>query len=215
MTENRQTGLYLVAKRALDIVGSLIALIVGSPVLLLIAAAVKLDSPGPALYRGPRVGRGRETFTVFKFRTMFHGVDDAPHREYVKQLLRAGHAAESTAGMYKLTDDARVTRVGAVLRKWSLDEVPQLINVFRGEMSLVGPRPEVPYVLDEYEPEDFRRFDVLPGITGLWQVEGRARLSPRAMLQLDVEYANSCTLWGDILLLVKTIPAVIARIGSG
>jgi lipopolysaccharide/colanic/teichoic acid biosynthesis glycosyltransferase len=204
---------YPYAKRALDLIGACTLLAMSGIFLIAIAIAVKLDSPGPALYRGRRVGRNRELFDVFKFRTMQHNASDEPHRRFVQHLLRSD--TSSTDGeMYKLTDDERITRVGRLLRRWSIDELPQLLNVVRGEMSLVGPRPEVPYALDGYRPEDFRRFDVLPGMTGLWQVCGRGNLSPRQMLDLDREYAEAPSLSLDLRLLLRTAPAVLSRIGS-
>jgi lipopolysaccharide/colanic/teichoic acid biosynthesis glycosyltransferase len=212
VTTNRQRGLYLVIKRLTDVLGAAVLLVLLAPLYVVVAAAIKLDSPGPVLYRGRRVGKDRAEFFVMKFRTMYDGVPDDRHRDFVKNLLREGATGPGT--MYKLVDDDRVTRVGRLLRRWSIDEIPQLLNVIRGEMSLVGPRPEVPYVLDDYADDDFKRFDVLPGMTGLWQVEGRANLSPRDMLDLDRRYAETCTLRLDVLLLIRTIPAVIARVGS-
>jgi lipopolysaccharide/colanic/teichoic acid biosynthesis glycosyltransferase len=207
------SGWYPYAKRVLDLIGGSVLLAASGIFLIAVGIAVRLDSPGPALYRGPRVGRNRELFDVFKFRTMQHNASDEPHRRFVQHLLRSD--TSSTDGeMYKLTDDERITRVGRLLRRWSIDELPQLLNVVRGEMSLVGPRPEVPYALDGYRPEDFRRFEVPPGMTGLWQVRGRGNLSPRQMLELDLEYVNGRSLMLDLRLLLRTAPAVLSRIGS-
>ena len=206
---SRQTGPYGVTKRVLDVVGSVLALVVLSPVLVLIGIAIRLDSAGPAIYRGPRVGRGQRLFTILKFRSMQNDADDAPHKAFVQQLLRA--PAGDVPEMYKLVDDPRVTRVGAFLRRTSLDELPQLINVVRGDMSLVGPRPEVPYALEAYDPEDHVRFEVLPGMTGLWQVSGRAQLSPREMLELDRRYVEECSFAMDVAILFRTIPSLLQR----
>jgi lipopolysaccharide/colanic/teichoic acid biosynthesis glycosyltransferase len=203
---------YSVCKRAVDIAGSIVLLVSLLPVLVVCAIAIKFDSPGPVLYRGSRVGRNRRVFTAYKFRSMRADADNTAHLEYLRHSL--GSNVEPNGDLYKLVDDDRVTRVGRVLRRWSLDEVPQLLNVLRGQMSLVGPRPEVPYVLDVYEPWQFKRFDVLPGLTGLWQVSGRARLSPRDMLELDCRYAERRSLLLDTEILVRTIPAVVGRIGS-
>jgi lipopolysaccharide/colanic/teichoic acid biosynthesis glycosyltransferase len=205
--------LYPVLKRTYDIIGSLVAIIVLSPLLLACAIAVKLDSPGPVLYRASRLGRRREPFTEYKFRSMRHDTDDTAHAEYLRRSLTSAEAP-ADGDLFKLVNDDRVTRVGRFLRAWSIDELPQLFNVLRGEMSLVGPRPEVPYALDVYEPWQHRRFDVLPGLTGLWQISGRAKLSPREMLQLDCLYADECSLKLDTKILLRTIPAVVTRMGS-
>jgi lipopolysaccharide/colanic/teichoic acid biosynthesis glycosyltransferase len=207
---SRQTGAYLAVKRALDVTLSLLALAVGWPVLVAIALAIRIDSNGPSLYRGPRVGRGERIFTILKFRSMYKDADDAPHKAFVQSLLRS-KPGEAQPDIYKLADDPRVTRVGRFLRRSSLDELPQLVNVIRGEMSLVGPRPEVPYALEAYEPPDRARFGVLPGITGLWQVSGRAQLSPREMLELDRRYVAECSIWLDLAILMRTIPALLRR----
>lgn len=205
---------YSTCKRTLDVVGSVLLLVLVSPLLFACAIAIKLDSSGPVFYRGPRVGRDRRSFTAYKFRSMRNDADDTAHLEYLRRSLRGDVSPAPGSELYKLVDDDRVTRVGRVLRRWSVDELPQLFNVVRGEMSLVGPRPEVPYVLDAYEAWQFKRFDVLPGMTGLWQVSGRATLSPREMLALDCRYADERSLRLDTQILLRTIPAVVGRIGS-
>jgi lipopolysaccharide/colanic/teichoic acid biosynthesis glycosyltransferase len=200
-------------KRLIDVVGAGVLLVVFSPLLAACAIAIKLDSPGPVFYRGTRVGRGGKTFRSHKFRSMRTDADDAVHREYIVRALTDG-AVLVGEQMYKLVDDDRVTRVGAFLRRWSLDELPQLLDVLHGDMSLVGPRPEVPYAVDHYEPHHMKRFDVLPGLTGLWQVSGRATLSPHDMLELDVRYATERSMLLDLNILLRTPLAVLRRVGS-
>ena len=143
---------------------------------------------------------------------MLVNADASVHAEYLRDLLSG--RAEATDGIYKIPRDPRITRIGGFLRKSSIDEFPQLVNVLRGEMSLVGPRPEVPYALADYEPWMFRRFEVQPGMTGLWQVSGRGELSVRDMLRLDVEYAERCDIGLDVGILVRTIPAVLRTTGA-
>jgi lipopolysaccharide/colanic/teichoic acid biosynthesis glycosyltransferase len=173
-----------------------------SPVLAVVAVLIKRDSPGPVLFRQVRYGRRVRPFTVLKFRTMTTGSSPAVHRAYIASLARGGSPAGE--GLHKLTDDVRVTRVGRVLRATSADELPQLINVLLGQMSVVGPRPAIDYELEHYEPEHFARFDVKPGLTGLWQVSGRSRLGFREMLDLDVEYARRCGPRLDLRILLRT-----------
>ena len=209
----RSRPAYTASKRVVDSVAAIVLLVLLVPVFLLVALAVVVDSGWPILYRGERIGRGARTFTVFKFRSMRANADPSLHREYLRELL-AGKVASSN-GLYKVPSDPRITRVGAFLRKSSLDELPQLVNVIRGEMSLVGPRPEVPYALADYEPWMYRRFEVTPGITGLWQVSGRGRIGVRDMLRLDVQYADECGFAADLAILAKTIPAVLHGAGAG
>lgn len=205
--------LYLTAKRALDVSVAAIGLVVGLPGLVLIALAVR-RTPGPVLFRQTRVGRGGRTFRMLKFRTMHAGTDDRVHRDYVTRLLREeSPPAGRVRGLYKLEDDRRVTRVGAWLRRTSLDELPQLWNVLRGEMSLVGPRPALPYEVELYEPPHRERLTVRPGITGLWQVSGRSQLSMRQALDLDVEYVRRRGLGLDLWILARTVPVVLSMRG--
>lgn len=201
------------AKRLLDLIVGLPALVILLPVFAAVALLVKLDSPGPVLFRTTRIGRGGEPFTLYKFRTMYAGASQERHRSYVKQLMRSDATGDGD-GIFKLEHDPRVTRVGRGLRMTSVDELPQLLNVVRGEMSLVGPRPDVPYAVEEYEPRHHRRFDVLPGMTGLWQVSGRGELSPRAMLELDLAYVERRSLALDLRILAATVPAVVRKVGS-
>jgi lipopolysaccharide/colanic/teichoic acid biosynthesis glycosyltransferase len=201
------------AKRAVDVVGAALLMVVLAPLALLIAAAIRLDSRGPVLFRQRRVGLLRRPFTVLKFRSMAHGCDDSPHREYVSGLV-TGATEESNGGVYKLVDDGRVTRVGGWLRRTSLDELPQLWNVFRGEMSLVGPRPPLPYEVEQYEERQHERLTCRPGLTGLWQVSGRNQLSYRSMVELDLEYISKWSHWLDLKILVRTLPVVLRNSGE-
>ena len=200
------------ARRVRAVVGAITCLVLLAPVLLVVALVVRLDSPGPALFRQRRVGLGLAPFTLVKFRTMWSDSDASPHREYVRGLI-AGPPQPAGSGLYKLDGDARVTRVGRVLRRWSLDELPQLWNVLRGDMSLVGPRPVLAYEVERYPDWYFGRFGVRPGMTGLWQVSGRNRRTYEEMVALDVEYAATRSLRGDAAILLRTVWVVIARRG--
>ena len=190
-------------KRSLDIVGASILLILTAPVMAAIALLVRRDSSGPVFFRQVRLGMDMREFTLLKFRTMRDGTDHEPHREYLKQIMSAD-ALPSTNNLYKLERSDAVTRVGSWLRKTSIDELPQLLNVLRGEMSLVGPRPAIPYELELYSPHHFERFFVPAGLTGLWQVEARAHSTFREALDLDVIYARSWSLGLDLRLLLRT-----------
>jgi lipopolysaccharide/colanic/teichoic acid biosynthesis glycosyltransferase len=196
-----------IAKRAVDVVLALVFLLAALPLLAVVALLVRLDSPGPVFFRQTRCGRHRQPFTVLKFRTMADGADHAVHRDYIAALARGEDGAD---GLKKLTGDSRVTRIGALLRRSSLDELPQLFNVLRGDMSIVGPRPAIDYELDHYAPGHWARFDVRPGLTGLWQVSGRSRLGFTEMLTLDAEYARRSSLLLDARILVRT-PLEILR----
>lgn len=206
-------------KRGMDIAGSLFALIIFSPLLVLIAIAVQLTSKGPILYRQTRVGRFGRRFTFLKFRSMYFRNDHTVHQEYVKRLIAgtidSPEATNGSSGVYKITNDTRVTPIGRFLRKSSLDELPQLVNVFRGEMSLVGPRPPVPYEFECYDTWHKQRLiAVQPGITGLWQVTGRSKTKFDEMVRLDLKYASSWTVWGDIKILSQTPRAVFSGEGA-
>jgi lipopolysaccharide/colanic/teichoic acid biosynthesis glycosyltransferase len=192
---------WAVAKRTFDAVLAIVMLIAVAPLMAIIALLVKLDSPGPVLFRQQRCGRHRQPFVVLKFRTMTDGASPEAHRRYIAELAGASAEAE---GLKKLTRDERVTRIGALLRKSSLDELPQLYNVLVGQMSLVGPRPAIDYELEHYEPEHYARFDVRPGLTGLWQVSGRSRLGFHEMLALDAAYARTTGPLVDAQILVRT-----------
>lgn len=213
----RGRSFYSVSKRLMDIAFSAIGLLLLLPVLLAIALAVKLSSEGPVLFRQIRVGQYGTPFVFLKFRSMYTGNSAEVHRQYVRALiLGKGEGANAGAAdvIYKLTHDPRVTRLGAFLRKTSLDELPQLFNVLRGEMSLVGPRPAIPYEVEAYQRWHRRRvLEAKPGITGLWQVKGRSRVTFDEMVRLDVQYAATRSLWLDIKILAQTPAAVL--LGSG
>jgi lipopolysaccharide/colanic/teichoic acid biosynthesis glycosyltransferase len=203
--------LPLLLKRAIDIVVALIVLILAAPLMVVVAVAIKIDSPGPILYRSNRVGLRGQPVRLLKFRSM---TSDAPWARH-EAFLAASRRGETCQDHHKVPDDPRVTPVGRVIRKLSLDELPQLANVLRGEMSLVGPRPDLPYALKYYRPQDWARFDVLPGLTGLWQVSGRSRLSVSDMYELDRRYAEHWSIWIDLRILMKTVPALVRFDRSG
>ncbi len=201
-------------KRVLDLAGAAVLLVALSPLLLLIGLLVRLDSGGPAIFRQERVGYRGRPFTVFKFRSMRADADEEPHREYVAGLVTGAGEAANGNGAYKLVDDARVTRVGAWLRRTSLDELPQLFNVLRGEMSLVGPRPPLPYEVRLYDDRQMRRLDCRPGLTGLWQVSGRNHLTYRNMVDLDLAYIRDWSHALDLKILLRTVPVVFRNTGN-
>jgi lipopolysaccharide/colanic/teichoic acid biosynthesis glycosyltransferase len=194
-------------KRAFDITFAALALFLLIPVLILVALAIKLDTRGPLLFRQRRYGRDMRPFTVLKFRTMHDGAPADAHRRYIASLA-AGVEDEST-GLKKLVDDPRVTRVGRVLRRFSLDELPQFANVLGGSMSLIGPRPAIEYELEHYLPRHFERFAVRPGLSGLWQVSGRNAIGFNEMLDLDVEYAHNCSFSTDLRVFLRTPLAMV------
>jgi lipopolysaccharide/colanic/teichoic acid biosynthesis glycosyltransferase len=206
------------ARRALDLTVAAGVLIVFSPLVVAIVIAVRLDSRGRAVFRQSRVGLHGREFLVNKFRSMRLDADPSRHRAYVQALIPNGDTDTTPEGapqngLYKLVVDDRITRVGRFLRKTSLDELPQLWNVLRGEMSLVGPRPVIPYEVERY-PDWYReRFAVKPGLTGLWQVSGRNETSYEEMVRLDVEYAQRRTLRLDLAILAKTVVVVLLRRG--
>jgi lipopolysaccharide/colanic/teichoic acid biosynthesis glycosyltransferase len=199
----------------LDVVISGLLLVVAVPILALIALLVRVSSPGPVLFRQLRVGYQERPFTMLKFRTMHVDCDDQPHREFVTRMLSGGPAGRVAAdGVFKLTDDPRVTRIGSFLRRTSLDELPQLLNVLGREMSLVGPRPALPWEVDLYEATHRLRFQVRPGMTGLWQVRGRNRLDLGRALDLDLEYVTRQSIRLYLWILVMTLPAVLRGDGA-
>jgi lipopolysaccharide/colanic/teichoic acid biosynthesis glycosyltransferase len=201
--------------RALDLVLSALLMIVLTPLCALIALAIRLDSRGPVLFRQRRFGRDQKPFVVTKFRTMHHGVNHDTHRTFVLGLIAGDHPERPNGGpQFKMVKDERVTRVGRLLRRSSLDELPQLWNVLRGDMSLVGPRPPISYEVEHYPPHWFARFAVKPGLTGLWQVSGRSDLALEEMVALDVEYARRRSLWLNLLILARTVPAVLSGRGA-
>jgi lipopolysaccharide/colanic/teichoic acid biosynthesis glycosyltransferase len=196
-------------KRALDVALALMLIAVSGSLLLLLWCLVRATSAGPAFFRQERIGRHMKPFTMLKLRSMYAGNDDRAHRAYVTGMLSAEEEAAVPNGMlFKLVGDPRITPLGRWLRKTSLDELPQLINVLRGDMSLVGPRPMLPWEA-ELLAEPYRsRFTVKPGITGLWQVSGRSRLSMRTALELDVEYVQRRSVSLDLTILARTVPAL-------
>ena len=201
----------LVIKRALDIVGSLFGLVALSPLFLLITIFVKLESKGPAIFKQTRVGKGCRPFTFYKYRSMNENSDPNPHQKYISELIGGERAQDE---VYKLTDDNRVTKVGRILRKTSLDELPQLFNVLKGDMSLVGPRPALPYEVKMYKDWYKDRLSVTPGMSGLWQVSGRSQKNFDEMVKLDLAYINKWSLWLDIKILLKTFLVVFSRQGA-
>jgi lipopolysaccharide/colanic/teichoic acid biosynthesis glycosyltransferase len=197
------------------VVVATVLLVVLSPLLLVIALLVRVSSPGPALFRQTRLGHRERPFTVLKFRTMWVGGDHSAHRRYVAQLLtEPAPPFGGRPGLYKLADDPRVTPIGSLLRRTSLDELPQLVNVVRGEMSLVGPRPVLPWEAELFEPRHRARFLVRPGITGLWQVSGRNRVTMRQALDLDLRYVETRSLALDLSIIWRTIPALMRWLGT-
>jgi lipopolysaccharide/colanic/teichoic acid biosynthesis glycosyltransferase len=212
---SRRSGLNDRLKRLLDVGGSGALLAVLSPLLLLVAAAVKLTSRGPILFRQERVGQGMAPFIMLKFRTMHPDAGHAVHQAYVTQFIQGSVNTAAGPGVFKLTNDSRITPIGQFLRKSSLDELPQLWNVLRGEMSLVGPRPPIKYEVEQYKAWHRRRvLDVKPGLTGLWQVTGRSRTTFDEMVRLDLRYARTCSVWTDVKILLATPRAVIAGKGA-
>jgi lipopolysaccharide/colanic/teichoic acid biosynthesis glycosyltransferase len=202
-------------KRAIDIAGSLFGLVCLSPVFALISLAIRLDSRGPALFTQTRIGLRGAPFRIYKFRTMVCGNDPAAHQRYVTQLIRDGSAdLMGASGCYKLEDDDRITRAGRFLRRFSLDELPQLINVLKGEMSLVGPRPPLRYEVELYTPRTARRLDVRPGMSGLWQVSGRTETTFQEMVDLDLAYIDRWSLRLDAVILLRTISVVLGGRGA-
>lgn len=196
-------------KRLIDVSLSLVLIVMISPLLLLLWCLVRLTSSGPAFFRQERVGRNMRSFTMLKLRTMYVDNHDQIHRNYVTHLLSADEpTAAGDNGLFKLEQDPRVTRLGVWLRRTSLDELPQLLNVLRGEMSLVGPRPVLPWEAELFEERYRRRFLVKPGISGLWQVSGRSRLTMREALELDIEYADRQSLALDLSIILRTVPTV-------
>jgi exopolysaccharide biosynthesis polyprenyl glycosylphosphotransferase len=204
---------FRLLKRLMDIAGSLFALVLSIPLLLVISILIKLTSRGPVLFRQERVGLNGQRFILLKFRSMHVANDSRIHEEYVERLI-AGAPGNQWTTVHKLTDDPRVTRVGKLLRRTSLDELPQLFNVLAGTMSLVGPRPPIPYEVSRYAAWHTQRLAVKPGITGLWQVRGRSRVTFDDMVRLDIKYITSWSLWLDVKILCQTVGAVVSGRGA-
>lgn len=206
-------------KRGMDVIGSIVGILLFSPVMVLAALAVKLNSPGPAVFKQSRLGMKGTRFPFYKFRSMYWNVDDQVHREYVNNLIKGNleqiNQGDGKEPLYKMKSDARITKIGKIIRKLSIDELPQFFNVLKGEMSLVGPRPPIPYEVEKYEPWHLRRIlEVKPGITGLWQVGGRSTTSFDDMVRLDLRYVQTWSFWLDLKILLKTVRAVIRPKGA-
>ena len=226
LPERMENNLYFAAKRTVDVMLAGLLLILLLPLLLLIAVLIKLDSPGPIFFTQERVGAKRQwlgrqavwiirNFTMYKFRSMVENADSSVHEAYIRDFV-AGRARPSPEGdgKFKLTNDHRVTRIGRLLRKFSLDELPQFLNVLKGVMSLVGPRPVPPYEVACYGDGHHKRLAALPGITGFWQVKGRCQVTFEQMIRMDLEYIRNASLWFDLKILFLTIPAVLSRRGA-
>jgi lipopolysaccharide/colanic/teichoic acid biosynthesis glycosyltransferase len=207
-------GLNYLVKRSFDVLCASIILIFAMPIIALAALAVLIDDGRPIFFRQQRIGAQGRRFEMLKLRTMKTAAADSVHRQYVEKWISNGHSAAAAANddggkVFKLANDSRVTRVGRILRKFSLDELPQIINVVRGDMSLIGPRPALPYEVEHYQDWHRRRLEGLPGITGLWQVSGRNQISFDEMVKLDVQYLEDWSLTTDIGILFRTIPVLL------
>jgi len=226
VSDRTENNLYFAAKRGLDVILAGLLLILLSPLILLIAVLIRLDSAGPIFFTQERVGAKRQSmgrqaiwmirnFTMYKFRSMVQNADSSVHEAYIKDFVEGrAQATPENGGKFKLTNDARVTRLGRLLRKFSLDELPQLINVLKGDMSLVGPRPVPPYEVACYGNGHHKRLAAVPGITGFWQVKGRGRVTFEEMIRMDIQYVRNASLWLDLKVLLLTIPAVLSRRGA-
>lgn len=216
--------LYFVSKRTMDVTVATLLLPLLLPLLLLVALLIKVDSPGPVVFVQKRIGVRRriragrttwelDTFSFYKFRSMVNDADPTPHQAYFENF-RLGGVNGGQRTPFKLTKDSRLTRLGAILRRTSLDELPQLINVLKGDMSLVGPRPALLYEVALYDEAHFERFRAMPGITGWWQATARSRVSFEEMIQMDIDYARRAGFWFDLEILLLTIPAVFSCRGA-
>jgi len=215
--QSRKTALKM--KRIMDITGSIAGIIIFSPFLILIPILIKLTSPGPVLFRQARVGQYEKNFLFLKFRSMYVNNNEQVHKEYVQNLICKKISCESDGNggqkVFKITNDKRITPLGKILRKMSLDELPQFFNVLKGEMSLTGPRPPIPYELEKYDSWHLRRvLEIKPGITGLWQVVGRSSTTFDEMVRLDLQYATNWSIWLDIKILLKTPWVLVAGRGA-
>jgi exopolysaccharide biosynthesis polyprenyl glycosylphosphotransferase len=209
----------LVVKRLIDILGALVGIVIFSPLMLIIAAAIRITSKGPVLFRQERLGYQGRKFDFLKFRSMYMDNDENIHREFIEKLIRGDHGKINSGSedrpYYKMKNDPRVTPLGRILRKSSLDELPQFFNILMGQMSLVGPRPPIPYELNSYKNWHRKRIiDVKPGITGLWQVKGRSKTTFEEMVRLDLQYAKKRSLWLDFKILFRTFKAVFSAKGA-
>jgi len=216
LEERKVSRRDLFLKRALDIAGSLLAIVMMAPLFVLLAVGIKLTTRGPIFFRQKRVGQHGRIFEFLKFRSMKEGNDAVIHREFIEELIKAGSSDPlKEHPVYKLTSDPRVTALGGFMRRTSLDELPQFFSVLRGDMSLVGPRPAIPYEVECYDLWHRRRFlSMKPGITGLWQVEGRSRTTFDDMVRLDLRYVTSWTIWIDLKILLRTPRALVSGAGA-
>jgi lipopolysaccharide/colanic/teichoic acid biosynthesis glycosyltransferase/GGDEF domain-containing protein len=208
-----------VLKRTLDILGAALLLVLLAPLMLLVAAAISFTSRGPVIFKQTRMGKGCLPFTFYKFRSMRTNADDSVHREFVAKLIQAGNSSSTDSNAkpaaYKLQADPRITGIGRFIRKTSIDELPQLFNVLKGDMSLVGPRPPIPYEAAQYQPWHLRRMMALrPGLTGIWQVEGRSRVPFNEMVRMDLRYIRECSLLLDLKIILKTVVVVFRGDGA-
>lgn len=203
----------LLVKRGFDLALAIPLLLACLPLFILISLLVWITSPGPALFRQRRVGHRGKKFVLYKFRSMYLCDEDA-HRSYARDWIRKGEEARQHNGTFKIAHDPRITPVGRILRKFSFDELPQLLNVVLGNMSLVGPRPAIRYEVQEYENWQRQRLNTPPGLTGLWQISGRNRLSFERMVELDVKYIRNWSLLADIGILLRTVPVVLLGTGQ-
>lgn len=217
-SRDRSRRIAIAIKRMLDIVGSLTALVLCAPLFVIVAIAIKVTSRGPIFFRQQRVGQYGRPFVLLKFRSMYVNNDESLHQEWFHNFYAGRatrHRTDGSSGSYKLPNDPRVTRIGRMLRRTSIDEIPQFINVLKGEMSLVGPRPPIPYEVDAYKAwHRGRVLQAKPGITGLWQVNGRSRVAFDEMVRLDLRYARTWSIWMDIKILLKTPAAVFSGDGA-
>jgi lipopolysaccharide/colanic/teichoic acid biosynthesis glycosyltransferase len=210
-----RAGTTRLTKRLLDLAVATACLALVSPLLVIVAGLIWLTTPGPALFRQTRLGKDGSPFVLFKFRTMYADSRDDVHRKFVRKLLTEDEPPDGgRSGVYKLEHDERITPIGRLIRRTSIDELPQLFNVIRGDMSLVGPRPALPWEAEMLDAIHFARFSVPPGLTGLWQVSGRNTLTMKQGLELDVEYVRRQRLALDLWILLKTIPVVLSTHGA-
>ncbi len=207
---------YLRTKRLLDIIFSLLVLFPLCIVIVIVAVFIRLDSPGPIFYRQKRVGLNGVEFNMYKFRSMHVNNDDSFHRKAIAEFMNGQklHDDTTTDTLYKMIDDPRVTRVGRFIRKISIDELPQFFNVLLGEMALVGPRPPLPYEVEKYSPYEWVRLSGKPGLTGIWQVYGRSRVTFQDMVEMDIEYLQQQSLWRDLKLIILTVPIMLQGRGG-
>lgn len=214
----RLAGIAGVVKRSVDILAAGLGLLILSPLYLILALLVKRSSPGPVFFVQERLGRNGRPFKFYKFRSMRHDADDAIHRQFAAMFINGDEdgcrAQNGGKDLFKLEEDPRVTAIGSWMRRTSMDELPQLWNVLIGDMTLVGPRPPIAYEIENYQPWHLERLKVTPGLTGLWQVMGRSKVSFDEMVHLDLHYINHWSLWLDLEILLRTVPVVLRGTGG-